>query len=237
MFSNLQATLYDFFGYLLPGAVFLVGLAILFWAIYIPQTPLTVVELSFQMQVVFLVLIYILGHLIQALGNLLVRLLPSPEDIVLSERQLGGFPCTLVRSAKEKTSEMLGVDLKDISSEWLVRICDEVLLQQGVCTDREIYQYREGFYRGLTVSFFILTLSLTVRAVIPGTSVRFTDTVQGLSVLIVLFFIALSLVGAWFTFLRYQRFGRYRVTQAVLGFLVLQSPKKIETGKEKAKNA
>lgn len=115
---------------------------------------------------------YFAGHLNQALGNLLTMILPSPEKVALSKGLPGNLPDDLVQVARLKVSEMLGVDLKNISPEWLFRICDEVLLQRGNCTDREIYQYREGFYRGLTLSFVVLAISLIVRAAIPGASLQ-----------------------------------------------------------------
>jgi|SRR5437667_4698302 len=127
---------------------------------------------------------------------------------------------------------MLGIDLKDISPEWLFRICDETLVQRGICTDREIYQYREGFYRGTMVSFLVLAVTLMVRAVIPGTSLMIATFVQVISAPALVFFIILSLAGAWLAFQRYRRFSIYRVTHAIFGFLVLQEQNQIEIKKE-----
>jgi len=228
MLGDIQATLYDTFGYLLPGGVFLAALAILFWALYMPQVPLVLAELSVPAYIALLVLAYFLGHLNQALGNMLVKLLRPPEEAVLSKGQPESMPYDLVQLAQVKASEMLGVDLKEMSPEWLFRICDETMVQRGSCTDREVYQYREGFYRGVTISLLVLAMALIVRAVIPGTSLRIATSVQVLSTLTLLFFIFLSIAGAWLTFRRYRRFSRYRVTHAILGFLVLQEQKQTE---------
>lgn len=228
MLNNLQATLYETFGYLLPGSVFLLGMAILFWAIYLPRMPFVPVELSLQWQLVLILLAYFVGHLNQALANLLAKLLPSSETIALSKGFPGSLPDDLIKVVRLKVSEMLGVELKDISPEWLFRICDETLLQRGNCSDREIYQYREGFYRGLTLSFLGLAISLTVRAIIPGAALQIIRAVQPISIAELLFFIILALLGSWLTFRRYRRFGIYRVTHAIIGFLALQEQVKHE---------
>jgi hypothetical protein len=48
MVRDIKVTLYDIFGYLLPGAVFFAGIAILFWAIYIPRTSLVLFRLTIE---------------------------------------------------------------------------------------------------------------------------------------------------------------------------------------------
>ncbi len=142
MLNDLRATLYETFGYLLPGIVFLTALVILFWAIYLPASPIGYVDLSLQMIAALLLLAYFLGHLNQALGNLFAKVLRSPEEAVLSKRQPGSMPYHLVHEAKTRASSLVGSNLSEVNHEWLFRICDETLVQRGVCTDREIYQYR-----------------------------------------------------------------------------------------------
>ncbi len=237
MLNDFQATLYDTFGYLLPGIVFLTALAILFWAIYLPTYSLGYVDLSFQMIAALLLLAYFFGHLNQALGNLLTKVFRSPEEVVLSKGQSGSMPYHLVHGAKTRASALVGIDLSEIKPEWLFRICDEMLVQRGVCTDREIYQYREGFYRGLIVSFFALTVSLIVRTVIPGASLKLAGSVQAMTTPELLFFILLSASGVWLSFRRYRRFSRYRVSHAIIGFLVLPEPERMKDHIEESKNA
>ncbi len=223
MFRSMQATLYEIFGYLLPGVVSLTAIMILLWAFYMPQSTLALTDLSAQAYIALLVLAYLLGHLTQALGNLLVKkVLVSPEEAALSKGQAASIPYDLVQRARLKAGKMLGIDLEDISPGWLFRICDETLVQRGICSDRDMYIYREGFYRGTMVSMLVLAVALTVRAVIPGTSLRIATSVQAISALVFVFFIILSLAGTWLAFQRYRRFSNYRVTHAVLSFLILQ---------------
>jgi len=237
MLRDIKVTLYDIFGYLLPGAVFLAAIAVLFWVIYIPQTPLVFVQLTIETWVLILLLAYFSGHIVQALGNLLIEPFFSTKSLAFSKSRADSLPDALVQSAKSKASAMLGVDLKDISPEWLYRICDETVVQCGAIGDREVYQYREGFYRGLTVSFLMLFLSLVVRTAVPGTSLKLSDTLQAINGLVLLFFILISLAGSLLAFLRYRRFARYRVIQAIIGFLALQGSKgskNFQDGKEEA---
>lgn len=222
MFRGFRLTLYDIFGYLAPGMVFLAGMAILFWAIYIPRIPFSVFRPTADGWVFFLLLAYFSGHIVQALGNLLANLLPCLETSVISREGTCIVPEFLVESAKREVGAMLGFDVKDMASEWLLTICDETVAQRGV-RDRDIYQSREGFYRGLAVSFLALFLSLVARTSVPGTSVRLSGSLQVVSGSTLLFFILFSLAGTLLAFFRYRRFARYRITQAIVGFLVLRA--------------
>jgi len=85
MVRDIKVTLYDIFGYLLPGAVFFAGITILFWAIYIPRTSLVLFRLTIEIWVLVLLLAYFSGHIVQALGNLLTKLFPSTESLVVSK--------------------------------------------------------------------------------------------------------------------------------------------------------
>lgn len=225
---NLKITLYDIFGYVLPGIVFLVGIAILFWSVFYPQTHLVPVKGTTATWVSFVVLSYFSGHMLQALGNLLMKRFQSAENLLLTKNQADSLPEALVQSAKEKASSILGVDVKDISPEWLFRICDEMIVQGGITEDRELYQYREGFYRGLTIAFLVLSLSLTIRAIVYGTFIELSDSLLYISKPMLFFFIIVFFIGTWLSFFRYRRFAKYRVSHAIIGFLALQGIKSLK---------
>ncbi len=225
MLRDIKITLYDIFGYLFPGIIFLAAIATLFWVIYIPHTPFVLIRLTIEIWVLVLLLAYFSGHIAQALGNLFIKLFPSVESIVLAKGKAGSFPESIIESAKSKASTLLGIDLKDINSETLFSICDEVVVQYGVVEDRDVYQYREGFYRGFAVSFLLFSLSLIVRTMVSGASLKLSNALRPISWYIFLFFIVLSLVCSLLSFLRYRRFARYRVRRAIIGFLSLQRSK------------
>ena len=221
MLKDIQVTLYDIFGYLLPGFIFLTGIAILFWAIFIPSTPIQLLTISGDIWIVILLSTYIIGHMVQAIANLLTKQLQSAENTVLSKGQADSFPDTVIDSATSKVNLILGVKMKDMKPGFLYQVCDEAVAQFGVTSDRDIYIYREGFYRGLTVSFMTLFLGLTARVLVPGASLNISGNLQPINISMLLFFDVIFLILARLSFNRYKRFGSYRVKEAVIGFLLL----------------
>ena len=75
MIKDLQVTLYDVFGFLLPGAVFLGGEAILYWAIFLPQTVIPIVSPSLGQWVILLSLAYLTGHIWPSVRQ------PAPKEV------------------------------------------------------------------------------------------------------------------------------------------------------------
>ena len=222
MLKDIEVTLYDIFGYLLPGLTSLAGIAILFWAICYPGTPLRVPETLSANWWAVVIPAYIVGHLTQAVANMVEKHLPQIEDRVLSERWAGHLPGALVSAARSKVGRIAGMPPEQIDSDLLYRICDEVVLQSGVTADRDLYIYREGFYRGLAVSFLLLLVSLVVRALAPGASLSISGSLHPVTKGALSFGALLSLIGIVLCYVRYRRFGGYRATQAVLGFLVIE---------------
>lgn len=150
---------------------------------------------------------------------------------MLSKDEADSLPETLVSKARSRVKSILQIPQEDIDDGLLYRTCDEIVVQsniESVIANRDIYIYREGFYRGLTVSLVMLFLSLTVltvRMLVTGTSLRLSDTQTAVSWPILLFVDLILLIGAWLSFRRYRRFGGYRIRQAIIGFLVLDKPK------------
>jgi len=223
MIKGIQVTLYDVFGYLLPGSILLTGVVGLFWAILAPATPLVWPQVINENWIVIAVASYVCGHLAQALANMVTKHLPSIESLVLTKGGNDDLPEPVVAAARSKASSILAVDAKGVDSSLLYQICDETVAQLGITSDRDIYIYREGFYRGLTISPLFLCGALLVRATIPGTTLKLSDTLQSLRWPELVSLALLSLGSAWLSFNRYRRFGRYRVKQAILGFLLLHT--------------
>jgi hypothetical protein len=78
MFKETKVTLYDVFGYLLPGAVLVAALATVAWAVYFPHEPLSFSLPGAEAWVVLLAIAYIAGHMAQGLSNQLLKLLEWP---------------------------------------------------------------------------------------------------------------------------------------------------------------
>lgn len=239
MIKDLQVTLYDVFGYLLPGMVFLAALATLFWAIYLPSTEFVFDLPTVEIWIIFVVMSYVAGHMAQAVGNLITWVRPSTEELVLGSTSThkGRLSESLVNACKAKAKEALSVDLTNENANWVYRFCDDAVIRSGKVGERDIYIYREGFYRGILIAmltFAVATLALIVRLFwVEGHKLKTPkwDITQGQLV----FFLLLWSVWAWLAFQRYRRFGEYRITHALLGFLTVKEEKKPDAKKDEPK--
>jgi len=216
MLKDIEVTLYDIFGFLLPGFVSLAGLALAF---SVPTESFISVTDRLNWWAVAIIA-YLIGHLIQAIANVVTRWFPSAEERVLGDK--GDLPAIVVQAAKSTVSEKFAIPVGIVDNDLLYHFCDEVIAQTGNKSDRDIYIYREGFYRGLMISFVLLALGILIRISILGAAYRFIDNTMHVTSAMYVSGLVISLVGIMLCYMRYQRFGKYRVRQAVVGFLVIQ---------------
>ena len=217
MFKDLQITLYDFFGYLLPGVVILIALVLLFWSIFWPSAPFTVATTLPALMVTALTLFaYLLGHLGQAVSNLLEKLPAAKltfESLPLSA-ELGEL-------VKDAASERFGPEARTLKPKELYALCDQTLIHAGSLGEREIFIYREGFYRGNCFAFGLLALTLALRMICVPAVVTIADAKMGFYRGELGLTSALAAFGAWMFFRRYLRFGKYKTSSCLMRFLAL----------------
>jgi hypothetical protein len=228
MLENFAFTLYEIFGYLLPGAVSLVGLMLLYWALFVPEVPLGIATLQpgFGTWTAIVVASYVLGHAAQAAANILLR---SVERRALAMHR----DAWMREYSQQRAAQLTGIPQDDLEPRWIYRILDEYAVQTGKAGDRDVFIYPEGFYRGTCISLFFLAAALVVRVAFPGTSIQLTRWLLRVSTGQLLTTTGIC-AGLGFLFLeRYRRFTDYRITRAVLCALVLQrtQPKDPEDGK------
>src|SRR5205814_1482800 len=162
MFKDIQVTLYDFFGYLLPGALILCSILVLFWAVFWPNVPLSIpANLPLLEIAVLIFAAYLAGHLGQGLANLLDKLLKTRAKI---EKKIP-LPAELAEAVKSAIGSRFGENIKSLSSRDLFQLCDQTLLHCDSVGEREIFTYREGFYRGNWIALAAFTLSVIVRLI------------------------------------------------------------------------
>ncbi len=237
--KEIQFTLYEVFGYLLPGIVLCAGLGLVFWAIYFPQAVIDFDLKTVEVWVTFLAFGYVAGHVAQALGNKLVKQFGSAEQKIITDPN--AFPAELVKACRAKIATILAADTqqglvladridtaeptKDLPPLWLFRFCDDAVLRSGKLGEREVYIYREGFYRGTFIGFVVLTVGMMAFAfrlwfgTESGTArIGFVE-VTGWRVV---YFAAITAFAARFLWTRYWRFAEYRVSQALIGFLTIK---------------
>lgn len=224
MLENFAFTLYEIFGYLLPGGVALLALMLLYWALFVPLVPLGIA--SFQMSLgawtLVVVMSYALGHAVQALGNKLLRRI---EDAALST----GVDAVINQKGRKLAAELLGIPAEKIEAKWLYRTLDEYAVQNGKPGDRDMFIYREGFYRGTCIALFLLSVALLIRLAFPGASIQFTKWLFAVSSWQLLLTATIAAALGWLFLQRYKRFAAYRVTRAVLAALVIRSKPAIES--------
>lgn len=259
MLKETKVTLYDVFGYLLPGAVLLAALAIVLWSIHFPDEPLALSLPGAESWVLIFAIAYIAGHMAQALSNLLLKALEWPwkrlrswqrthnwhqfqrhrwfcsnEHIHLADGAHERLPAEFLNAARTKAAALSGVPEQAIDAEWLFRICDEAVVQRGNPGDREIFVYREGFYRGLCFALVALAAALVVRMAHGGITLALAAGPRKMGWEFVTFFLVTCVVFIFLCFQRFRRFGRYRISQAILAFLVMPEEKKKKEEKKDA---
>jgi len=259
MFKETKVTLYDVFGYLLPGAVFVAALAIVVWAVHFPDEPLSFSLPGAEAWVIILAIAYIAGHMVQGLSNQILTFLAWPgkrlrawkrtnswhwlqrhrwfssnEHIHLAEGAHERLPAEFLNVARAKAVALSGVPAQAINDEWLFRICDEALVQRGSLGDREIFVYREGFYRGLCFALVAFAVAIAVRMAHGETAISLASGARKVGWDFLAFFLATCLVFIYLSYQRFRRFGRYRVSQAILAFLVMPEEKKKAEDKKDA---
>jgi hypothetical protein len=220
MFKDLQITLYDFFGYLLPGVVVFSALLLLFWSIFWPAVPLgfqtTLPALTITALTLFA---YLLGHLGQAVSNFIEKLpgaKRSLEDTLPVSPELG----ELVRDA---VATRFGSKARALAPKELYALCDQALIHAQSLGEREIFIYREGFYRGNCFAFALLALTLVLRMIcVPAVVTIAQARIEiyrgelGLTA-------ALAAFGSWMFFRRYLRFGNHKTSSCFMRFLALMT--------------
>lgn len=229
MLDNFAFTLYEIFGYLIPGGIVLLGLTLIFWALFLPAVPIPVATLQPGLVgwVGFIVASYLLGHAVQGIANIFLK---GAESAALGPQ--GTVPEPIRKAAAEFSGKLLNVPPEKLDSGWVFRALDEHCVQAGELGDRDMFVYREGFYRGTSLALFFLATTLIVRTYVPGTVLQFTKGPFYVSHLQGLFTALVVAAVGWFFVQRYRRFAAYRVTHAVTAALVLQNTPR-NTGSDK----
>lgn len=220
MFKDLQLTLYDIFGYFFPGLIVLFALTILFWALFWPTSAYVVyTDFSAPIIAILVLIAYLAGHLAQACGNFLEKL-PRARDVLekklLIDDQLGP-------ALNKALGQRFGHGAEKLTPRETYRLCDQALVHHGSFGEREIFVYREGFYRGVCIALAVLTFGLLVRLVRLPARLWILDAPTDIPFGALVLVILLAALGAWLCFRRYLRFAEYRIRTCLLRFLALST--------------
>jgi len=245
-FKDLRITLYEIFGYLLPGVVMLAALSVLMFELCFPKGPLPFLQPRVDGWIIILFVAYLVGHVAQTIAEYLSTLLKVVTKLIgnieESDEEAGGNKLAdkmPTSQSSERTKKFLGVPVLDegivtavsqavrrifgikerMTQFWLLELCDETVLQRGNAEMREVFEYREGFYRGMAVSFLFLAISLGVWF-LTYPSYEFMNKEHTIPNAL-LFALVASIVAVPFMGYRYIRFLQHRITAVFLGTLAI----------------
>jgi len=219
--KDIKLTLYDIFGYLVPGAILLLGLLLVYWSTFLNDTRLTFPSLSNAKWLAAAVAAYLLGHMAQAMANLMPRVFPEGVSLAHTRGDDKGFR-ELLAAAKRKLAKRLEEQPSRLTDSAVIAISTRAAkLCSGAAVD-EVYEHREGFYRGLAVSSSLVACSLAFGAV-RGIKVEIPEqhVVETWGLLATAGLLAGCSVLAG---LRYRRFAVRRVHQALLALAFSDVP-------------
>jgi hypothetical protein len=203
--KSLRFTIYEILGYVAPGLVCLAALCLIVWAAFWPQTPLAIARYTTGKEEIALVLFaaYTLGHFVQGISNLH----PNAEISVKKDQKHRA----LIEQARLSLARRCKIDTYSYSITQLVSLSQGLLLHSGKTDDHEVFLYREGFYRGSSLSYVLLTVSLFVRALRHPTAIIVAGSRIDLTFHFFIFAIVLSSAVSFVFYQRYRRFGRYLI--------------------------
>ena len=213
MKDNFKFTLYDVFGYLVPGSLLGVALLLFWWSAFYTN-HVAILDSNFSLPVWGLLglISYLFGHLVQAGGNLLL-------DHRAKSELCNDMP-QVFAAAQEAATRQLGSEaIQGISTSHLSAYMDEYVVQHGSLGDREMFRYREGFYRGMTISWAVLALALLVRSIAGTPSVRLLPGVLTVSVWQMCAAAAISATTAYLYYHRFLRFSEHKKRRILVAYL------------------
>jgi hypothetical protein len=225
--NDLKVTLYDVFGYLIPGAFFMLAICLVLWGIFADGSngylQIDLRDIPVGVWWVGALVSYVMGHIVHALANILTPIFPRADASCFADGRK--IPPKVISTAKAKAESILGVPAIEITDDLLGKLCQHSIPQ----TENETYElfvYREGFYRGLVVAFAALGLALLIAVVMPAFAIQLKDRMAILSRAFVLTMAGISFVCMYLSLRRYRRFAEYRVLQMFFSFLLREAEKK-----------
>jgi len=241
---ELRFTIYEVLGYLFPGAVVFAAILIVLWGLKWHNFQLDNLNQASRRELaVIAVVVYLLGHLAQAIANwtdrLTEKLLRANSDGVAA-KIVRGLKWAFLEKGVEQTKQGLLAErimdrVRDQASDYyrlersslddmvLNQLCDAAVVMSGAPEEREIYIYREGFYRGIWLGLILVALAFLfpLFAKLAGCNISVTTAGQTFKPSCPT--LGLLAVASWvcscFAYGRYWRFRNYRVEGAFLFFL------------------
>jgi hypothetical protein len=171
---------------------------------------------------------YLAGHLGQGIGNFIEKL-PNVK------RKLEILPLSseLSELVRDAVATRFGERSRSLNAKELALLCDQALICANSPGEREIFVYREGFYRGNCVALALLGTSLVLRLLSSPAVIYLADARLEIHRSQLALAVVIAALGTWLSFLRYMRFATHKNASCLARFLALA----MEPSKERDKKA
>lgn len=190
----------------------------MFWSLLWSSSPLVLPLRLPNLAVVALIFVsYLAGHLAQALSNVVEKW--SRAVKALDEK----IPVSadLQHRVQEIIHKRFGVEPSKVSGNELFLLCDQALVHTGSVGERDIFIYREGFYRGNCLALALLSIAFLTRTIhSPSLLVIGRQAIEmhrGLPVIAAI----CAGFGSWLAYKRYLRFRENKYKTCYARFLSL----------------
>ncbi len=199
MLKEFKITLYDFFGYLIPGFVLLFAISLRFYDLTNYTELYGALDCALKYWPISVLLAYLLGHFSHTVSSFIIEYLPTSYDIVFEKINSGtayapqdkqvDFGGWIKNSLISRIKHIVGGHTPyEINQDTLFYFADEHMLQFGNAEEREIYQYREGFYRSCICASALLSLSAFAEIMPPVLAIILCGLIPILLFCLLLFF-------------------------------------------------
>lgn len=218
MIRGLDLSVYELLGYLLPGSMALTALCLSAGLLeHTVVDPARWAALGWWL-LVPLMMAYVLGHLLQALANRLLCHCEEPAlRSVVDELPQSGFEAIARRLQLRDPAEETAAWSNGKRQAFLA-VCTTIVDQEAKTLPRDVFLYREGFYRGTSLALFAVGFSVALwvwplwRDGVEATRGRHVGLALGAFAL---------LIWGGIEFLnRYKRFVRYRISACIWGAVI-----------------
>jgi hypothetical protein len=218
--KEIQITLYEIFGYLVPGFVFAGSISMGYWTVF-EKNDLVISKIEAPFWFLIVMISYLAGHVTQSIANIILGQRSTARLCFRNGKK--GIGDHLIEASKDLTMEIIkpGVSGRPDHTT-ILEVCDAMIEHRGSPQTREVYLYREGFYRGMWVALAFLSLVLLWRSFLEKSVFKFEGFSHNFTSWEMLVLAAISgIVGILF-FFRFRRFGKYLITHKVASALVLK---------------
>lgn len=218
--KELQITLYEIFGYLIPGFVFAGAISMGFWTVF-EKNDLVISKPTAPFWFLIIVVSYVAGHVTQSVANIILRHRSTAKLCFQNGKK--GIGDHLIEASKDLTMEIIkpGVSGR-LDYTTILEVCDAMIEHRGSPQTREVYLYREGFYRGMWVALAFLSVALLWRSFLDKSVFKYEGFIHNFTSREMLVLTVISCIVGFLFFFRFRRFGKYVITHKVASALVLQ---------------